>query len=259
MFDHDISANPFVLYHGTTWEVAAHARIEGLCWRPTVYSRDEVMEVLSIFEELDWAGMTGDGWGVLSACTAAFDFQNGDTKPVFLAGDDHRARMYAKRKWAGGETAGAMRNALGDLRSLATEAGVYRRYLAELAQSRSVVHPLAQQAIAERIAGFADLERRCREPFERFTAGAVIALQFSPDALDSLEFHSMHGVMSHAPIAPERIVAIDRVEESESWDLWDDTALSAPQSPAWRGIIAMLLARRRAEIEKAQQAKLLQG
>jgi hypothetical protein len=239
MFARHVAEDPFVLYHGTSWEVAERARHEGLRWQATIVSRGEAVEVVRIFKDLEWHRTSGNGWAILSSCTVGFDFAAGDTKPIFLAPNDHRARRYAKRRCAGGETATAMRNALGDLRRLATEPDAYAVYLADLARLRSTVNPPSQTALSEWLAGFAEIERRCQEPYDRFTAGAVIAVRFEPDALDTLEFHGMHGVMAHSPIAPHQIIAIDRVEESEPWDMFDESALSAHER---HGIIAALRA-----------------
>ena len=245
MFSAEILNDPNVLFHGTSLESAQLIASEGLAWRPDSYDADEICKILAVFEAIDWCGEDRNGWLALSAFSSKFDFRDGPSKPVFLAEGDHRARMYAQKDFAGGESASGIRRALGDLRLLSVDLGAYARYREWLLRSRSQIVPPTQSEIAMLLEQFCDLEYRCNAHWTRFTAGAVIALRIEDEDLDSMEYHGMHGVLCYQRLLPERIIGIDSVELVNEYDFLADTP-SRRDLPSWTGVVAKLLARDRA-------------
>jgi hypothetical protein len=78
--------DPDVLYHGTSWENALRIQQHGLRWTPNVVSLDDGNLVLEFFDAIGWTGGCAGAWWTLREILRAFDFADGPTKPVFLAG-----------------------------------------------------------------------------------------------------------------------------------------------------------------------------
>jgi hypothetical protein len=117
IFPVDVLESPWVLFHGTTNVSATHIELAGFKWDDALYDKNDVNEVVSIFQKMDWAGLRGDSYAALSAYTLGKDFSDGDTKPIFFSDFPERTINFTKQDRVGGETAQCLLNAISDLKS----------------------------------------------------------------------------------------------------------------------------------------------
>lgn len=240
VFDESIEGDPWVLYHGTSNLAESSVIADGLAWRPTIYSRAEVVELCSVFKRLGWAGSHLGGYAVLHPFSLSHDFGADHGKPIFLAETAHRAALFATRDFAGGETARAIYYAIADLRRLAAEELAQQEFLKHLSRNRSE-HAAAEAAellgtgwLEDQLTQLSALGERVLRAREAYTHGLVFAIRFDPPSLQSLCLHSTMGVRASRPIRPNEIVAVATIAPSYEHDpLALDSSL---EWPTWSGI-----------------------
>jgi hypothetical protein len=115
--------DPWIVFHGTGGRFSEGVEHDGLSWNDNFYTKKTVNEVVQIYDHLQWYGIHSDGLAVLKSYTT-MDFDRGtkdSTKPVFFHSISQDSLLYTTPIRAGGETAQALRLAIQDLRSLATD------------------------------------------------------------------------------------------------------------------------------------------
>jgi hypothetical protein len=117
-FNDDFTHDAWVAFHGTSNHAEVQIESQGIAWQPDSYAESTILAALNIFDQLHWSGREPGGFGVLASFAQA-DFEKSNhfgRKPIFLAETSFQSVLYASRAFAGGETARALRLALGDLR-----------------------------------------------------------------------------------------------------------------------------------------------
>lgn len=115
-FSRSIYNSPWVLFHGTTNVFSQLMEEFGFKFDTGLYSKDDVRNVISIFEEMDWPGLGGDAYSALSSYTMGKDFAEGEVKPIFFSEDLHRTIGYTRPLRVGGETAGCLAYSISNLK-----------------------------------------------------------------------------------------------------------------------------------------------
>jgi hypothetical protein len=217
LFPDDICLDPYVVYHGTSSIHETQIDIEGLHWTPGLVSKEHVLRLTRVFEEMTWCGVTGGGYPVLEGF-ARYDFRSGSQKPIFLAESSYRAMLYAGADWCGGETARATRLALTDLREYLNSESVRTAHREEVQRESDA---LRERGAASQMSASVDLAwlRRQIDEFAELSAhldslhrqhshGVVYAVRFERDQTASVRAHPSMGLEVKSVSATQLIAKV---------------------------------------------------
>lgn len=190
LFPDYICLDPMVAYHGTSSVFEDQIDSEGLRRTASLVTKEEITQLTSIFEDMQWCGISGGGYPVLKPFSLDFDFRRGHQKPVFLAESSYRALLYACYDWCGGETARAVRYCLADLRRYLASAEVRDEHLEtlwyeynELEKCHALLparpRPVNLLWLKREMERLSRLAERVDSVVSRHTHGVVYAVKFS--------------------------------------------------------------------------------
>lgn len=203
LFEDSVEDDLWIAYHGTSSVSGEEIERRGFEWRPT-FSRNDVEQVVTLFEHMAWAGKRPAGLAVLRPFTLQHDFDRADSKPVFFAETSLRAARFATRDFAGGETARALRACELDLRDYLVDPGIWRP--CSLLATKPACQP-SQTDVQARFEALEPILARARQCLETFTGGIVYAVRFRPDDLPSLRYSKTMGLKLHRRLSGERIAS----------------------------------------------------
>jgi len=251
LFPDDICNNLWVAYHGTSSVYEKSIKKQGLQWMSNVATRSEVARVVDIFKKMSWAGRHGGGFPALKPFTLMHDFANSNVKPLYLAESSFRALLYATHDYAGGETARALRHAIGDIEVYVSSSELRAEHLEYLWLEYNQLRDRGAKPgdppaevdlnwLKDELSNLMELKTRATEPYEKHSHGVVYAVKFEPNDINYLEYHSSMGLKATNSINFKKIIGMVRVPKNFDYHFRDDPY-------RWRaitsdfGVIASLL------------------
>lgn len=113
LFPQAITSDSWILYHATSSIAEERIDTEGLI--PSADHDAMLIKLIKVFRAMNWAGENGAGYPVLKG----FLLQRASLPNLYFRESSTRSLLYAKRDFAGGETARAMYHALEELKVVA--------------------------------------------------------------------------------------------------------------------------------------------
>lgn len=114
-FPAEISSDPWILYHGTSGSYEKSIDSRGLNVDDAVITKSEIEAIVSIYDELIWAGTSGRGLPALKPYSLMANYRSGSTKPLFLGESPGHSALFASKDFAGGETVRSAQASIMDL------------------------------------------------------------------------------------------------------------------------------------------------
>ena len=208
--------NPAVWYRGTSSAFEAKIDREGLCPAISVYSRDEVHALASVFRSLNWWGGNSGAVSNLTAYTLPRIDAAGHTGTYF-GEDPMRCLMYTIKSWAGGETAWSILECISYLRCYLKDDLVRREHFndqkkellecLQLGENPTPVIEVDLKWLTRKLTSLKLLEKRLRLAVAEHQYGVIYAVKFSRLDFPSLEGGYASGLRCLATIPPNRILA----------------------------------------------------
>lgn len=216
LFPPEVDRDPWVQYHATSSISEQQIDAEGLLWSASTCSASEVLEVVRVYRSMNWCGLHSGGYVVLDSFTAAGDFQGRETKPIYFREYSLRSLIYAKRDFAGGESARAVRYALRDLERYLSEQSIREEHYAyqhrcavNLSSTGAIPNPVIRvdlEWLGSQLSRFSDLRQRCDTCEASHQYGVVYAVRLTLDDIPSLNFSDSMGLRCYKHVTADRIV-----------------------------------------------------
>jgi len=191
------------------------------------------MEVVRIFKSMNWYGLSSGGYVVLGSFTLQGDFAGADAKPVYFREYSTRSLIYARRDFAGGESARAVRFAFRDLETYLNDERVREEHYQKQYQEccsllRSGALPTRVVRVnldwlRARLTALRPLRQRCDDIEQAHTHGVVYAVRFGKADLPFLNYLGAMGLRCYTPLGADRIVGKAILPEDDGqWPSGED-------------------------------------
>jgi len=219
LFPEEIENDPWVMYHGTSSFNQESIELDGFVFGSGLVSRDEIQQVVDIYDKMKWCGLNGSSLAVLKSFSLIHDFGDGDTSPVYFAETSKRAVLYATLDFAGGEKFRAVRNSIHQLQCYLDEPEVRQKHWKNMKSeydflvNNNAMNPEASRPVevdltwlSSQLSLLSDLRDLTFGTLACHSYGVVYAVKVNASDLDALELHKCMGIKSRSRIAPSKIV-----------------------------------------------------
>jgi hypothetical protein len=247
LFADAIEQDGWIHYHATSSLSEKHIDTSGFEWTDTMYTAQDVRDIVGIFDSINWYDADPGGYPVLSQYSLAYDFTDQDRKPTFFRETPKRSLLYATKEFAGGETARGIRIALRNLSDyLANESLRLAHYETSRARAISQVErgevpdrviKVNLDWLQHSVEGLANLRTRCDDCEQRYKYGVIYAVRFAKGDFPFLHWCGTNGLRCFKPLPRERIVAKARLT-----DFSDDGSPQTTVFPEDGEMVSLLLA-----------------
>jgi hypothetical protein len=210
LFPSAIADDPWIAYHGTSGRNARSIEQNGLQGSMGALALKDLEAVAAVFDAMSWHGEIHDGYSVLKPWSLDFD-RSGRPK-IFLAESSVRAALYATQSYAGGEAMRAVRFCLTDLERYIADPEVRRRHRRQqMVQGTAPPKRSKLVWVKEQLSALEHVAKKCHDIENQHPFGLVYALRFTPADREVLRYSGSMGLISSAPITPDRLIARIRV------------------------------------------------
>ncbi len=220
LFPDEIENNPWIVYHGTSSVYENEIDSIGFMWEPSLFTKDEISNVVDIYTIMDWAGNDQGGFVVLKGYSIDHDFSTGNTKPIYFGETSYRSLLYATKSFAGGETARALRKSIQDLENYLEDKNIrdadtnyrmldYNKLVSLNAQVGEPPKEVDLLWLKNEVEKLQSLKEKCLEVYSAHEYGVIYAVKFDQEDIknsDDFEFNSCMGLKVFSKISPEKIV-----------------------------------------------------
>ncbi len=226
LFSREIDQDPWVHYHATSSTNEGSIDLDGLNWSAAVCSAAEVLDLAVVYRSMNWCGRHTGGFVVLDSFSLTGDFQGRESKPIYFREYSLRPLLYARRDFAGGESARAVRYALRDLDEYLTDASVQAEHYDRQRQEAlncvlaGALPPRVVRVnlkwLRQKVERFAQLRQRCEACENSHEYGVVYAVKFMPQDIPSLNYSDSMGLRCFMALPRKRLVAKVRVHADDA-------------------------------------------
>lgn len=219
VFPIEIENDPWVMYHGTSCFNEESIELDGFASGAGLVSRDEIQQVVDIFDKMRWSGLNGQSLAVLKPFSLMHDFGDGRKNPVYFAETSKRAVLYASRDFAGGEKLRALRNSIHQLQCYLDEPDVRQahwRYMKgeyDFLVANNGMNPEASCPVeidltwlSSQLSSLSGIRDLAFDSLEHHTYGVVYAIKLDDSDLDAFEYNTHMGIELTKQIASSKIV-----------------------------------------------------
>ena len=215
-FPEEIQSDPLVLYHGTSSSNESEIETNGLLPGKSLFEVKDLVAIVELFEEMDWAGINSGSLGTLKPFSVEHDFAHAGGKPLFLAESARRASGYASLDYAGGEIARSVRNCFDDLWAYLDDASVRDGHMREVQEAvayckrlGAAPHPvpvITMDEIRARLVALDGVRSLACKAEAAHAYGVVYAVMLDAADLAAAKISWSMGVMCTDPIPLVKIV-----------------------------------------------------
>src|SRR5262245_55549004 len=102
-FPSDLCNDARIAFHGTSSVFEYSIEANGIISRGNNLIKNEIEFVVSVYEQLNWAGLHLRGYAVLKPFSLAYDYSPESGPRIFFGESPLRASLYAEKEYCGGE------------------------------------------------------------------------------------------------------------------------------------------------------------
>jgi hypothetical protein len=242
-FPNEISSDPWILYHGTSSTYEQFIDTNGIDVNDAVITKSEIEAIVSIYDELIWAGTTGRSLLALKSYSLSANYGANKTKPVFLSESPRHSALFATKDFAGGETVRGAHASIMDL-ELYLESDEVKSAHHEIVRRELRDDPFSRYGRARldgtawlrtRVASLESIKLKCEAAIAGWTHGVIYAVRVVESDLPNISYYSPgHGARWDWTIPVSKIVGKAVVPASYEYAHGDFELIVYP---AYRGAL----------------------
>jgi hypothetical protein len=239
LFPPSITNDPWVLYHATSSLVEGEVEAFGLVGKPSVVSGEHVLQLVTLYRRINWAGIHSDGYAALASFALG---RNRYPWPhTWFRETSMHSLVYAQRSWAGGEWVMSFRQAFEDIQQFVLSEKIRATHLKQQIQTckdlvardgaPSRVIEVNIEAVAAALELLRPAFRACFQCVSEYKYGVVYAVRFSEEDVANLSDEGGAGILYLGAVPPDRLLAKARLHLGEQPAPWNNN--SSEESLSW--------------------------